>query len=98
MTSKYCTITILLLCLLVLSACSVAGNPIYTPETPAGFWQGMWHGMISWIALIVRAFGGDWAVYEVANNGGFYDWGFLMGAGGSSCTCAGGAVSRRRRE
>lgn len=87
-------LTVALLCLVVLSACSVAGNPVYTAEAPAGFWHGLWHGMISWIALIVRAFGGDWQVYEVANNGGWYDWGFLMGAGGSSCSCAEGG--RRR--
>ena len=34
------------------------------------------------ITLIIRAFGGDVAVYEVANNGGWYDFGFLCGAGG----------------
>ena len=81
-SSKYrTTITVLLLCVVALSACA-AGDPMYAAETPAGFWSGVWHGIIGVITLIIRAFGGDVAVYEVANNGGWYDFGFLCGAGG----------------
>jgi len=59
-----------------------------------GFWAGLWDGMTAGFAFIGSLFGADWAVYDVVNNGGWYDFGFLMGVGGSSsCACR----SRRRR-
>jgi hypothetical protein len=83
---------------LVLCSCA-AGDPQFTPERPAGFWLGLWHGMISWITLVVGIFDQSVEVYERNNNGGWYDFGFLFGAtsiwgGGSS---AGYHRSRRRR-
>ncbi len=89
-------LSIVLVAAIFLSSCT-AGDPMYAADSPAGFWSGVWHGMISWFTLVLRLFGADVAVYEVANNGGWYDWGFLLGAGGSSCSCAGGASRRRRR-
>ncbi len=50
---------------------------------PAGFWAGLWHGIISPITFIVSLFDGDVAIYEVNNKGGWYDFGFLIGVGGS---------------
>jgi hypothetical protein len=83
---------------LVLGGCT-AGDPQFTPEDPANVWVGLWHGMISWITLIVGVFDEGVKVYEVDNTGGWYDFGFLLGAtsiwgGGSS---AGYHRSRRRR-
>jgi hypothetical protein len=82
---------------LTLCGCA-AGDPQFTPERPAGFWLGLWHGMISWITLIVGIFDQGVEVYERENTGGWYDFGFLLGAtsiwgGGSS---AGYHRSRRR--
>jgi len=50
---------------------------------PAGFFAGLWHGIISPITFIVSLFHDGVAIYEVNNSGGWYDFGFLIGVGGS---------------
>jgi len=50
---------------------------------PAGFFSGLWHGVISPITFIVSLFNDGVAIYEVHNSGGWYDFGFLIGVGGS---------------
>ncbi|MEZ4449920.1 MAG: hypothetical protein R3B09_10615, partial [Nannocystaceae bacterium] len=42
----------LLLLTFALVGCA-AGDPRFSPDAPAGFWIGIWHGMISWVSLIV---------------------------------------------
>jgi len=48
---------------------------------PAGFWAGLWHGIIApilfWISLISPGV----RVYEINNRGRWYDFGFLLGVG-----------------
>jgi general stress protein CsbA len=44
-----------------------------------GFWNGLWHGMISIISLIASLFNHDIAVYAINNNGAWYNLGFIMG-------------------
>lgn len=57
-------------------------------EKTYGFWNGLWHGLISPVTFIVSLFKERVAVYGVNNNGGWYDFGFLLGVaitfGGSS--------------
>ena len=48
---------------------------------PYGFWSGLWHGIISPISFIGSLFFDHIAVYGVNNTGGWYDFGFLLGAG-----------------
>ena len=64
--------------LLLLTACT-AGDVQFTAETPAGFWYGLWHGIISFISLIIHLFNDAVMVYEKNNTGGWYDFGFLLG-------------------
>ena len=71
-------IFVLLPFFLLLNSCA-AGNPQFSQETPAGFWWGIWHGIISVISLIVHIFNENVAVYETHNTGGWYDFGFLLG-------------------
>lgn len=59
-----------------------------------GFWHGLWHGMIAVPAFIGSLFSEDIAVYAIYNNGAWYDFGFLMGVGGSSSATAAGARFR----
>jgi hypothetical protein len=47
----------------------------------AGFWKGLWHGLISPITFIVSLFSKNVDFYEVHNNGGWYNFGFVIGAG-----------------
>jgi hypothetical protein len=82
---------------LVLSSCAAGANPAAgTGEEPAGFWLGLWHGIILPITFVISLFTDNVSVYEVANNGNWYDFGFFLGVlvslGGS-----GGAGARARR-
>lgn len=56
----------------------------------AGFWAGVWHGMICPITLIVSIFAPGVRIYEQHNRGRLYDLGFLIGA---SAALGGGARS-----
>jgi len=47
----------------------------------AGFWSGLWHGMICPIAFVISLFNRKFSMYEVHNNGAWYNAGFLFGAG-----------------
>jgi hypothetical protein len=47
----------------------------------AGFWLGLWHGFIAPITFLVSLFTDNVSVYEVHNNGNWYDFGFVLGAG-----------------
>ena len=51
---------------------------------PYGFWGGLWHGIIAPFAWIGSLFFDDIAIYAVNNNGGWYDFGFILGIGGLS--------------
>lgn len=83
---------------LVVAGCA-AGDPRFTEATPAGFWVGIWHGMISVITLIVGVFYDSVQIYERSNTGGWYDLGFLVGVtmvwGGGSHTAHRRSRSRR---
>jgi len=50
---------------------------------PAGFWAGLWHGLIAPIVFIVSLFNSNVSIYEIKNNGRWYDFGFLIGISGS---------------
>jgi hypothetical protein len=60
------------------------------------FW-GFWNGLTAWIVLIVHVFGGwpEYPVFDIARNGSWYAFGFLVGAG-SPFLGAAGAGSRPR--
>ena len=95
--------------LFLLAICSLAGcaagpNQFQDARTAdgsvAGFWRGLWHGMILPVAFVISLFTDKISVYEVHSNGGWYNFGFLLGAatvwgGGTSayyvprsCVCA----------
>lgn len=65
----------------------ISGCADVTPITqcattdPYGFWSGLWHGIIAPISFIGSLFSDDIAMYAVNNNGGWYDFGFVLGAG-----------------
>lgn len=59
-----------------------------------GFWFGLWNGMTAGFSFIGSLFDKTIAVYAVNNNGGWYNFGFLLGVGG----LFGGGVSCRNRD
>lgn len=86
----------------ILSACT-AGDPQFSQEAPAGFWWGIWHGVISVITLVIHIFNENVAVYETHNTGGWYDFGFLLGvifvwSGGCHVNCRSAEKKQREQE
>ena len=85
---------------LALAACAAGPNTaaqISTPH-PAGFWLGLWQGLIIPITFLISLFNDHVNIYEVHNNGNWYNFGFMIGVsvafgGAGSGTTAG---SRRR--
>ena len=72
-----------LVAVLALSACA-GPNPLVVTVRQhgvAGFWTGLWHGMICPIAFVISLFNPSVSMYEVHNNGNWYNFGFLIGAG-----------------
>jgi len=87
----------------LLTACTAGDVQFAQEDQAAGFWYGIWHGMISFITLIIHVFNDSVAVYEVNNTGGWYDFGFLLGVitvwGGSShVSCTTSAKRKRDKE
>ncbi|MFO7292435.1 MAG: hypothetical protein FWJ92_08805 [Actinomycetes bacterium] len=78
---------------LVLAACAAGSNPEVSADG-AGFWLGLWHGFISPVTFVISLFTDDVSLYEVHNNGNWYDFGFVLGAG--IILSGGGAGARRR--
>jgi hypothetical protein len=73
----------LFLVILLLSGCAAGPNAMLDAEDPegevAGFWLGLWHGSISFITFIISLFSDNVNVYEIHNNGGWYNFGFILG-------------------
>ena len=74
-------ITIILSTLLVSCADSVDVSSCINEINQAGFWSGVWHGMISIFSFVGSIFNDDIAIYDVNNNGLWYDFGYVGGLG-----------------
>ncbi|HEY6738198.1 MAG TPA: hypothetical protein VI076_05060 [Actinopolymorphaceae bacterium] len=81
-----------------LSGCTAGPNPELESQG-AGFFQGLWQGLISPITFVISLFTDDVSIYEVDNNGNWYDFGFMLGVlitlSGSGAS--GAAAGSRRR-
>ncbi|MDH4272651.1 MAG: hypothetical protein OEW18_11835 [Candidatus Aminicenantes bacterium] len=84
MKSIVCLGCILIL-FMTLSSCAPGPNSVEKTADQegrvAGFWRGLWHGLISPITFIISIFTKDVRIYEVHNNGSWYNFGFVLGAG-----------------
>ncbi len=81
------------LLLLVCAGCA-AGTPRFESAS-AGFWNGLWHGMICVITFVIGLFSDTVRMYEPNNVGALYDLGFLLGA---IVSLGGGAGHHHRRK
>jgi len=81
----YLLFSLIILFAIVLVGCAAGPNSAVDTAGPdgnvAGFWLGLWHGIISPITFIISLFSDSINFYEVHNNGGWYNFGFVLGAG-----------------
>jgi len=94
------SLTVLVLVLLVLSilaGCAPGPNPSKGTARGhsgiAGFWVGLWQGYIAPFVFVASLFKGDLNVYEVHNNGAWYNFGYLFGL---ACFFGGGGKRASR--
>lgn len=80
-----------------LVSCAPGPNAAETgSDAAAGFWRGLWHGFIVLFTFIISLFNDGVNIYEVNNNGGWYNFGYLIGIlcfGGGG----GGGAARKRK-
>ncbi len=99
---KLKTLALFALLFLALAACAAGPDTAARAAGPdaAGFWLGLWHGLISPVTFIVSLFNNQVNIYEVHNNGSWYNFGFMIGISAVFSTFArpGAAVGRRVTE
>lgn len=67
---------------ILLASCAAGPNTAASAvpaDQQAGFLLGLWQGLIIPIAFIVSLFNPNVGIYEIHNNGGWYNFGFLLG-------------------
>jgi len=99
MKSSSALLVLVLLLAGILAGC-VAGPNQFKGTTSghykvAGFWLGLWHGVIAPLLFVFSLFNDNISIYEVHNNGGWYHFGFLFGL---ACFFGGGGNRARRRQ
>jgi hypothetical protein len=94
--SRTALLVLLLAAGFALSACAAGPNDVANVNTPqlAGFWMGLWHGFIIPVTFFISLFTDNVSIYEVHNNGNWYDFGFALGA---VIVLGGGPAGRSRR-
>ena len=89
------TIAALVLFMVLLAGCA-GPNPLRnSPDSAgnvAGFFRGYWHGLTIIFSFIGSWFSDSIHIYEVHNNGFWYNLGFVLGLG--TLGGGGGAASR----
>ena len=96
---KIFIILLIIISLIFITSCTAGYNS--SEKTPAedgkvaGFWLGLWHGLICWITFIISLFTDKIHFYEVHNSGNWYNFGFVLGAG---ILTSGTLLSRKKKK
>jgi hypothetical protein len=97
MSNSLSGFVLLLISLLALTGCAAGPNQALGVANEhnvlAGFWLGLWHGFIAPIVYIVSLFVRNLNIYEVHNNGAWYNFGYLFGL---ACFFGGGGTKAAR--
>lgn len=82
MSKRFLAVALIMSVVLISVGCA-PGNERWdqelNPDDTAGFWAGIWHGLIIIITFIVSLFTREVGLYEVNNTGWPYNLGFLIG-------------------
>ncbi len=96
---RYAVSAIVIMMVLVLTSCLPGPNKLEkTPDEEgdtAGFFSGIWHGLLSPITFIISIFTKNVRFYEVHNNGTWYNFGFVLGAG---LFLSGGILGKKKKK
>jgi hypothetical protein len=79
----------LIVCMLALASCAYQPEP-KSLDSP-GFLLGLWNGFTIFFSLIGHIFDDSIRIYAFPNSGGWYDFGFFLGA--AAFLGGGGAAS-----
>jgi hypothetical protein len=94
------TVLVLVLLLLnILAGCAPGPNQskgTATDHGVAGFWLGLWQGFIAPFVFVVSLFKSNLSIYEVHNNGAWYNFGYLFGLAGFFGGGGNGAARRTK--
>ncbi len=71
--------TILIICVILLFAGCGSTNPLEGSGQNFGFLSGIWDGFTILFAFVGKIFGMNINIYEVQNNGNWYNFGFIIG-------------------
>jgi hypothetical protein len=77
-------ITLVIVLLLLTSCAHNTGIQCETTSHIYGFWGGFWHGFILPFSWFGSLFSDSIVIYSISNNGGWYDFGFVLALGGVS--------------
>jgi uncharacterized spore protein YtfJ len=101
MEKKVFVLGLIAILLIMMAGCAAGPNPqANTPDEQghvAGVWLGLWHGIIAPVTFVISLFDKNVQMYDVHNNGNWYNFGFLLGMGVFFGATSGGFVSRRYR-
>jgi hypothetical protein len=64
---------------MLLAACAATQSSATVRPNAPGFLLGVWHGFIFPVAWVISLFTSQVAIYAVPNNGGWYDFGYVLG-------------------
>ena len=101
MRSSLTLVVLVVLLLNILAGCAPGANQSTGTASDhgvvAGFWLGLWQGFIAPFVFVVSLFKSNLSIYEVHNNGLWYNFGYLFGV---ACFFGGGgnqAAARRNK-
>lgn len=96
MKKQFALLAVILIAAFMFTGCADAIDvTACTVDKPAGFWRGLWNGITAGFSFISSLFNDNIAVYNMNNNGGWYDFGFVLGAAGSGGSAT--AATKKRR-
>ena len=83
MKSSFTVLMLVFLMLSTLAGCAPGPNQSQGLASEhgrvAGFWLGLWQGFIAPFVFVVSLFKSGFNMYEVHNNGAWYNFGYLFG-------------------
>jgi hypothetical protein len=97
MKSSFALVVAVLLMLNIVAGCAPGHNEfegtVGDQGRVAGFWLGVWQGFIAPFVFLASLFKSNLNIYEVHNNGAWYNFGYLFGL---ACFFGGGGNRAHR--